>query len=590
MHVHDFIHDMATIMVIAGLVTLLFNRFKQPVVLGYLVAGIIIGPYMASGIMIHDEKTVSILGELGVIFLMFSLGLEFSLKKLAKIGAPVFITAFTQISLMMMVGYYIGHWFGWNEINCLFLGAMLSMSSTTIIVKAIGELGLKNQKFSHIIFGALIVEDIIAIGIIALLSGIAKSGTIDSGNIVSILGQLSLFIIIVLVFGLLTVPRLLKYVAKYKSNEMLLVSTLGLCFGLCLVVMTLNYSVALGAFMMGAIIAEAKPLHQIERLIEPLRDTFCAVFFVTIGMMFNPKILIQYWEEIIVITLAVVLGKIIVSSIGAFISGEDGRTSLKVGMGLSQIGEFSFIIASVGVSLGVTRPELYPIIIAVSTLTTLSTPYLIRLSDPCATYLGKNTKQVGKLFNSYTNWIRKIQSHETISLISKLIFKIISQIVVNTTIIIAVFIASAYAVSNLDDILFGENLLKATDNYHRSMVLGSALILSLPFIIASYRKLKALGMIFSELIVPSGMFGKNTYNIRRIIFETIPILMIIWIMSMVFSVSQKIMPAPLYTMTLGFGALIIALIFWKPLVKFQSWLQIQLVNTMNDSEESISSH
>lgn len=590
MHVHDFIYDMATIMAIAGIVTLLFNRFKQPVVLGYLVAGIIIGPHVTSGLMVRDEATISILGELGVVFLMFSLGLEFSLKKLAKVGAPVFITGITQTTLMMAIGYYLGHVFGWNEINCLFLGAMLAISSTTIIVKAIGELGLKQQKFSQIVFGVLIVEDIIAIGIIALLSGIAKSGTIDGGNVISILGQLSLFIIVVLVFGLLTVPRLLNYISKYKSNEMLLVSTLGLCFGLCLVVIALNYSIALGAFMMGAIIAEAKPLHQIEKLIEPLRDTFCAVFFVTIGMMFNPQILMQYWGEILAITLAVIFGKIAVASFGAFISGEDGRTSLKVGMGLSQIGEFSFIIASLGVSLGVTNAELYPIIIAVSTITTLSTPYLIKWSDPCSNFLSNNTKQLGHVLNGYTRWIKKVQSHGNNAMIAKLIFKIISQIVVNTTIVIAVFIASAYLVAHLDDVIFGENLLKATDNYHRSMVLGSALILSLPFIIASYRKLKALGMIFSEIIVPSGMFGKNTYSVRRVIFETIPILMILWIMSMVFSVSQQIMPQSIYTTGLVIGALIIALIFWKPLVKFQSWLQIQLIKVMEDSENAESSH
>ncbi|RTL00183.1 MAG: cation:proton antiporter, partial [Proteobacteria bacterium] len=251
MHGNSFIHDMAIIMLVAGIVTLLFNKWKQPVVLGYLAAGIIIGPHMPSILAVHDKTTITTLGELGVVFLMFSLGLEFSLKKIAKVGASAFITAICETSLMIAIGYNLGRYFGWQQMDCMFLGAMMAISSTTIIVKALGELGLKQHKFAQLIFGVLIVEDILAIGIIALLSGIATSGKIVGNNIVTTLGQLSLFIIVTLVIGLLTIPRLLGYIAKFKSNEMMLISTLGLCFGLCLAVITLNYSLALGAFMMG---------------------------------------------------------------------------------------------------------------------------------------------------------------------------------------------------------------------------------------------------------------------------------------------------------------------------------------------------
>lgn len=585
MHGNSFIHDMAIIMLVAGIVTLLFNKWKQPVVLGYLAAGIIIGPHMPSILAVHDKTTITTLGELGVVFLMFSLGLEFSLKKIAKVGASAFITAICETSLMIAIGYNLGRYFGWQQMDCMFLGAMMAISSTTIIVKALGELGLKQHKFAQLIFGVLIVEDILAIGIIALLSGIATSGKIVGNNIVTTLGQLSLFIIVTLVIGLLTIPRLLGYIAKFKSNEMMLISTLGLCFGLCLAVITLNYSLALGAFMMGAIIAEAKPLHQIEKLIEPLKDMFCAIFFVTIGMMFDPNILMTNLSTILIISVALILGKMIGATSGAFLSGESGRNSLKVGMGLTQIGEFSFIIASLGTTLGVTNPQLYPLAIAVSAITTLSTPYMINLASPISNVFTHHARPLVKVFNHYTVWIHELHPSGDSAMIVKFIFKIIAQIIVNSMLVAAVFIASAFCASNLDSILFGKDLITLDDNYHRSIVCGFALLVSLPFTIASYRKLKALSMIFSELWIRNRLFGKHTYRARQVIFETVPVITIIWIMSLIFSISHQILPEPKLLLTLEVGAFIIAIIFWKQFIKIQSWLQIQLFSVMEEHEK-----
>lgn len=585
MHGNSFIHDMAIIMLVAGIVTLLFNKWKQPVVLGYLAAGIIIGPHMPSILAVHDKTTITTLGELGVVFLMFSLGLEFSLKKIAKVGASAFITAICETSLMIAIGYNLGRYFGWQQMDCMFLGAMMAISSTTIIVKALGELGLKQHKFAQLIFGVLIVEDILAIGIIALLSGIATSGKIVGNNIVTTLGQLSLFIIVTLVIGLLTIPRLLGYIAKFKSNEMMLISTLGLCFGLCLAVITLNYSLALGAFMMGAIIAEAKPLHQIEKLIEPLKDMFCAIFFVTIGMMFDPNILMTNLSTILIISVALILGKMIGATSGAFLSGESGRNSLKVGMGLTQIGEFSFIIASLGTTLGVTNPQLYPLAIAVSAITTLSTPYMINLASPISNVFTHHARPLVKAFNHYTVWIHELHPSGDSAMIVKFIFKIIAQIIVNSMLVAAVFIASAFCASNLDSILFGKDLITLDDNYHRSIVCGFALLVSLPFTIASYRKLKALSMIFSELWIRNRLFGKHTYRARQVIFETVPVITIIWIMSLIFSISHQILPEPKLLLTLEVGAFIIAIIFWKQFIKIQSWLQIQLFSVMEEHEQ-----
>ncbi len=382
MHAISFIQDLAVIMLVAGVVTVLFHRLKQPVVLGYIVAGFIIGPHTPPFGLIHDEDTIKTLAELGVIFLMFCLGLEFSLRKLFKVGATAFIAAFLEIILMIWIGYEIGQWFDWNTMDSLFLGAILAISSTTIIVKALNDLKMKNQRFAQLIFGVLIVEDILGIGIIALLSSIAVSGTVSSGEVFSTVGKLSLFMIVALVIGILLVPRLLAYVAKFDSNEMLLITVLGLCFGFCLLVVKLEYSMVLGAFLIGAIMAESRQLIKIERLIEPVRDMFSAIFFVAIGLMIDPQILLQYAWPIAVITVAVVLGKMLSCGLGAFIAGNDGRTSLRVGMGLSQIGEFSFIIAALGMTLQVTSDFLYPVAVAVSAITTLLTPYLIRGADP----------------------------------------------------------------------------------------------------------------------------------------------------------------------------------------------------------------
>ena len=291
---------------------------------------------------------------------MFSLGLEFSLRKLRKVGFAALIAAALEILLMVWVGYEIGRAFGWKTMDCIFLGAMLSISSTTIIVKALGELGRSKEKFAELIFGILIVEDILAIVMIALLSGIAMTGSLAVGEVFNTTARLGIFLVVSLVLGLLAVPRLLGYVARFKSNEMLLVTVLGLCFGVSLLAVKLNYSVALGAFVIGAVIAEAREIHRIEILTEPLRDMFSAVFFVAIGLLIDPRLLAQHWLPVVVITLAVVLGKVVTCAFGAFVAGNDTRTSLRVGMGLAQIGEFSFIIASLGLTLRVTSEFLYP--------------------------------------------------------------------------------------------------------------------------------------------------------------------------------------------------------------------------------------
>jgi CPA2 family monovalent cation:H+ antiporter-2 len=432
-HANTFLQDLAVIMLVAGVITVIFHRLRQPVVLGYILAGVILGPHTPPMVLIGDKHTVEMLAELGMIFLLFALGLEFNLSKLKKVGSTAIVAATAEILLMLWVGYEIGRAFDWSSMDSLFLGSMLAMSSSTIIIKAVGDLGMKREKFTQLMFGILIVEDILAIAIMALLSGIALTGSMEVGNVVGTLSKLGIFLVVALISGLLLVPRLLSYIARFNSKETLLVAVLGIFFGFSLLVTKLGYSMALGAFVIGAIMAEAKELRLIERLIEPLRDMFSAVFFVAIGMLVDPRVIVEYALPIAVITVAVVVFKVISCAAGTFATGHDARTSMRTGMGLAQIGEFSFIIASLGLSLKVTSDFLYPIAVAVSAITTLLTPYLIRSSDGVVTVLGRVLPQRLKDdLNAYTEWMQSITPpDEGRAILHAMIRRILVHVVLN---------------------------------------------------------------------------------------------------------------------------------------------------------------
>ncbi|WP_226476849.1 cation:proton antiporter [Pseudomonas sp. MWU16-30323] len=584
MHAISFIQDLAVIMLVAGVVTILFHRLKQPVVLGYIVAGFIIGPHTPPFGLIHDEDTIKTLAELGVIFLMFCLGLEFSLRKLFKVGATAFIAAFLEIILMIWIGYEIGRWFDWNTMDSLFLGAILAISSTTIIVKALNDLKMKNQRFAQLIFGVLIVEDILGIGIIALLSSIAVSGTVSSGEVFSTVGKLSLFMIVALVIGILLVPRLLEYVARFESNEMLLITVLGLCFGFCLLVVKLEYSMVLGAFLIGAIMAESRQLLKIERLIEPVRDMFSAIFFVAIGLMIDPQILLQYAWPIAVITVAVVLGKMLSCGLGAFIAGNDGRTSLRVGMGLSQIGEFSFIIAALGMTLQVTSDFLYPVAVAVSAITTLLTPYLIRGADPLSLKIAAvMPKRMSRVFGMYGEWLRSIQPQGEGAMLASMIRKIILQVGVNLALVVAIFFAGGFFAARIGGYLEG---WVSDPSWQKALIWGGALLLSLPFLIAAYRKLKALSMLLAEMSVKPEMAGRHTQRVRRVIAEVIPILSLLVIFLLLAALSASILPTNKLLGLIAVVTAAVAAVLWRWFIRVHTRMQVALLETLDNHKDT----
>lgn len=576
--VENFIHDMAVIMLVAGVVTVIFNRLKQPVVLGYIVAGIIIGPYTPPFGLIEDQRTVHILSELGVIFLLFNLGLEFSIKKLVKVGATAFVAATAEIVLMIWLGYEIGTYFGWKKMDAIFLGAMIAVSSTTIIIKTLTDLGLKDEKFAQIVFGILIVEDILAIGMIALLSGVATSGSVDSGDVVSTVGLLVLFMVVSLVVGFLVVPRLLNYVAKFKSNEMLLVTVLGIVFGFCLLVMKMQYSVALGAFLIGAIMAESREIHLIERLTESVKDMFSAIFFVAIGLMFNPSVLAEYWLPIIVITVAIVFGQLISCGLGTFLCGHDGRTSLRVGMGLAQIGEFSFIIAALGVSLKVTSDFLYPLVVAVSAVTTLLIPYLIRAADPIsAKAVTMAPKRMAGIFAMYSGWLASLQPQGDKAALRGIINRLLLQVAINIAVVIAIFLSDAFFDAQISAWLAP---WVSDPTYEKAIVWGVALLISMPFLIATYRKIQVLSMLLAEVSVKPELAGAYTTQVRRVISELIPVLSILAIMFMIFVLSASILPPLNLLVFVCVAAVGLSWLLWSKFVKLHSRLQIALIETL----------
>lgn len=374
--------DLALILVTAGITTVIFKWLKQPLVLGYIIAGILIGPYFPWFPVVGDHESVETWSEIGMVFLLFAIGLEFSFKKLKKQAGTVGITALTELVSMCVIGFLLGKLLGWSQMDCIFLGAMLSMSSTTIIAKAFEDLKMKGEKFTGSVIGVLVVEDLAAILMMVILSTLAVSTTLNGSELLYSVIKLVFFLLVWYVGGVFIIPTILKWTRKFMSEETLTVFAVGLCFSMVWLANKAGFSSALGAFIMGSILAETLEAEMIHKLTTPIKNLFGALFFVSVGMMVNPVILVQYWWQVLVITVVVVVLKSLSSGIGMLFSGDNLRNSVRAGMCFGQIGEFSFIIATVGISFGVIDGFMYPIIVSVSIITTFLTPYLIKGGDP----------------------------------------------------------------------------------------------------------------------------------------------------------------------------------------------------------------
>ncbi|MBP5373953.1 MAG: cation:proton antiporter [Bacteroidales bacterium] len=384
------IADLALILVCAGVMTLLFKKFKQPLVLGYIVAGFLASPHFALTPSVMDAGSIKVWSDIGVIFLLFALGLEFSFKKIVRAGGPAITTALTIIMGMVFLGFTVGSAFGWGKMDALFLGGMISMSSTTIIYKAFEDMGLSKKKFASLVMSVLILEDILAVVLMVVLSTVAVSSSFEGAALAGSILKLVFFLVLWLVVGIYLIPLILRATRKLLSDETLLVVALGLCFIMVVIADKTGFSAAFGAFMMGSILAETLEAEHIERLVKPVKDLFGAIFFVSVGMMVDPAMIAKYWLPILVITLTVILGQSFFASLGVLLSGQRLKTAVQSGLSLTQIGEFAFIIASLGVSLGVTSDFLYPIVVAVSVITIFLTPYMIRLADPVYNFIDRH--------------------------------------------------------------------------------------------------------------------------------------------------------------------------------------------------------
>lgn len=441
-HLPVLIKDLALILGAAGIITIFFKKLKQPVVLGYIIAGLLVGPNFKLFPTIGDVEGIKIWAEIGVVFLLFALGLEFSFKKLVKVGGSAAITGITELSFMMMLGYGMGQVLGWSNMDSMFLGGIIAISSTTIIFRAFDELGLKTKQFSGLVIGVLVIEDLVAILLMVLLSTVAVSQQFEGTQMFLSIGKLFFFLCLWFVMGIFLLPTFFKKVSRFLNSETLLVLSLALCLGMVVLADQVGFSAALGAFIMGSILAETTQAHKIEHLITSVKDLFGAIFFVSVGMLIDPQILVEYAIPVLILTLSVILGKTIFVAGGALLAGRPLKQAVQAGTSMSQIGEFSFIIATLGVSLEVTSSYLYPIAVGVSVITTFTTPYMIKLAEPLYQFLLKVLPE--KWITGLEKYSSSSQIIESESNWKRLLHFYIQIIILNGVIMIALSLLVAY--------------------------------------------------------------------------------------------------------------------------------------------------
>jgi CPA2 family monovalent cation:H+ antiporter-2 len=441
-HLPELIQDMALILLVGALVTILFKRIKQPLVLGYIIAGFLVGPHFSFLPTIVDHDDIETFAHIGVIMLLFSLGLEFSFKKLMKVGGPASITAFIEIIFVGLSGYLTGYLLGWNQMDSLFLAGMLASSSTTIILHAFDELGLKSKQFAKVVFGVLVVEDIIVILLMVLLSTVAVAQDFQGLEIIFTVLKLGFFLVLWFLVGIYLLPAFIRRTKKWMDDETVLILSIGLCFGMVLFATQVGFSAELGAFVMGSLIAETVLAEKIEHLTLPIKQLFGTIFFVSVGMMIDPQAMVTYAVPIFFITILTLTGKFFFSALGALMSGQPLKQAVQIGSSMAQIGEFAFIVAALGLSLGVISEFLFPIAVGVSAITTFSTPYLIKFSDPLYNGIVKilPAKWIVRL-DAYTSETQKIENDP---LWKKILREYYTIIATNSIILIAIVLLFKY--------------------------------------------------------------------------------------------------------------------------------------------------
>jgi len=585
MHEIGFIRDLAMVMLVAGATTILFQRLRQPVLLGYILAGVLIGPH-TPGVLVADPRVIEDISNLGVVLLMFTLGLEFSVRKLRQVGVGVLLAAVAEVGLMLWIGVGIGEMFGWKGMDSLFLGAIISLSSTMVATRMLSEGGQRHLPFAQLVVGLLVAEDMLAIIMLTLLTAVAIGGSVQAETAFTLIGHLSLFVIVGMILGLLLLPRLVDYVAGFGRSETLLVSVLGICFGASLLAAWMGFSVALGAFLAGAVVAESRSVARVLHLVEPLRDMFAALFFVAIGLKIDPAMLVQYALPALLIAGAVIVGKTLACSVGIFAVGHDARTSLRSGLGMAQIGEFSFVIATLGLSLGVISDFIYPIAVAVSVVCMAASPYLNRSADTLANGLIRLTPRPARLLaTSYNGWLASLKPMNENAALAAIFRRLLWHIGINVLLVVTLFMLGAYI--NAHNWAWFSRLGIGRELRH-TLIWASALFLSLPMLIAVYRKAEALGMLLAEIGIRERFAGAYTWAIRNVLARVIPLGTLFALAVLVSALGSTILPRRGVALSLLLVLAVLAVVLWRNLVQMHARLQAALKETLDKPEASAS--
>lgn len=561
----SFLQDLAVVLLAAGAAALVCERLRQPKVAGYILAGLLIGPHTPLFPLIKGEAAIRTLADLGVIFLMFSVGLEFNFRRLRKAGATAGLTGILDVTVMVWLGYLLGRHIGWSPLESLFLGGMLCNSSTTILAKTLHELGKTREKFAGVVVGITVVEDVLAVGMMAVLTAAAVAGVVQAGFLASRFWMLVLFLTTVTIGGLLTLPRFLNHITRLKNNELLVLAVLGACFGVTLVATRLELSLALGAVLVGAIASESHAGQRLAPMIEPMRDTFGAVFFVAIGLMLNPAMLQQHAGTILAATSLVIGGKFILNTVGSLLTGHDAPTAIRVGAGMAQVGEFAFIIAATGIALAATSAPVYQVGVGTAVLTTLLSPYLIRASSRLATTLEDSPacQRYTAVFALYGLWVDRMTQRKQNNVIRRAVRRSAIIILVNAVLICAIMGVAAY---------LARGPLQAIPSLAARPVLLSAamwavaMLACLPLYVATVRKLQAVGMILAESVLPIEMTSPWARTMRSFLANAILTAGATLLLLLTVALGSAMFPSLLVLTIMIIGAAAVAVWRWPKLV------------------------
>jgi K+:H+ antiporter len=582
----EFIRELACVMLAAGVVVVVFSRLRLPVLLGYIVAGVLIGPHTPWHFL-TDQRAMQSIADLGVVLLLFTIGLDFSIRKLRGLGAGVLLAAAVEVGLMLWIGIEIGRLAGLQARGALFLGGVICLSSTMAVLHTIADRGRKGEPFVQPMIGMLISEEVLTVVLITVLSAIAVGSTDTTGIAFAVLWRMLLFIAAALVLGLLLLPRLLDLIAHRGRDEFLLVAALGICFGASLLAEWEGFSVALGAFLAGVVVAEARSSPRIVRLVQPVRDMFAAVFFVAIGLLLDPSTLLPWLWPALGLAAVVILGKTATCGAGVFLfTGRGTRDALRTGMTMAQIGEFSFVIATLGVVSGAVGPFLYPMTVTAAVACMIVSPLLLRCEGPILAGLGRLAPgPLRALARGYADWIGNLLPAGEDMLVARMLRRLLWHIGVNILLVCAVFAIGAFTSAMLPR---WWPAFPASEVVRRSLIWAVALFVSLPMLIAVYRKADALGMLLAELGIREHVYGLRTYGLRRVLSKLVPLAALVGLALLVSALGTTILPPRGVLVALLAIGVFTVWFLWGALVRVHARMQATLRDLVEQNRDASS--